>query len=73
MGFAQTSVPYNWTFKQIKQDPLRDLEAVKASRDILFAIMKPTTALCSSMISGSDGILVESEGYGIEMYTRNHC
>ncbi len=67
MGFAQTSVPYNWTFEQIKQDPLRDLEAVKASRDIF---CDNETNHCIMLLNdfGSDGILVESEGYDYPWY-----
>ena len=58
----------HWSFEQIKQDPLHDLEAVKAYRDIMFCDNEANHCIMLLDDFGSDGILVESEGYDYPRY-----
>ncbi|SDB58534.1 hypothetical protein SAMN02910317_03075 [Ruminococcaceae bacterium FB2012] len=59
----------HWSFEQIKQDPLHDLEAVKAYRDIMFCDNEANHCIMLLDDLGSDGILVESEGYDYPRYS----
>ena len=59
----------HWSFEQIKQDPLHDLEAVKAYRDIMFCDNEANHCIMLLDDFGSDGILVESEGYDYPRYS----
>lgn len=59
----------HWSFEQIKQDPLHDLEAVKAYRDIMFCDNEANHCIMLLDDCGSDGILVESEGYDYPRYS----
>ncbi|MBR6967552.1 MAG: hypothetical protein IKH78_03375 [Ruminococcus sp.] len=60
----------HWSFDQIKQDPLHDLEAVKTYRDIMFCDNEVNHCIMLLDDFGSDGILVESEGYDYPRYRR---
>jgi hypothetical protein len=53
----------HWTFEQIKQNPLHDIEVVKAYRDIMFCDNEANHCIMLLDGFGNDGILVESEGY----------
>ena len=59
----------HWSFKQIKQDPLHDIEAVKAYRDIMFCDNETNHCIMLLDDFGSDGILIESEGYDYPRYS----
>ena len=59
----------HWSFEQIKQNPLHDLEAVKAYRDIMFCDNEANHCIMLLDDCGSDGILVESEGYDYPRYS----
>ena len=59
----------HWSFEQIKQDPLHDFEAVKAYRDIMFCDNEANHCIMLLDDCGSDGILVESDGYDYPRYS----
>ena len=53
----------HWSFEQIKQNPLQDLDVIKAYRDIMFCDNEANHCIMLLDGFGNDGILVESEGY----------
>ena len=64
-------IPINhWTFEQIKRSPLLDLEVVKAYHSNMFYDNGINHCIMLLDGAGSDGILVESEGYDYPRYRR---
>ena len=60
----------HWNFEQIKQNPLQDLDVIKAYRSKMFYDNGTTHCIMLLDDCGNDGILVESEGYD---YPRFAC
>ena len=52
----------HWSFEQIKQDPLHDLEAVKAYRDLMFCDNEANH--CIMLLDGAGGDGVARRGRG---------
>ncbi len=63
-------VRWHWVFEQIKQNPLRDLDVIKAYKDLMFCDNEANHCIMLLYDCGSDGILVESEGYDYPRYRR---
>ena len=59
----------HWNFEQIKQNPLQDIEVVKAYRDIMFCDNEANHCIMLLDDCGNGGILVESEGYDYPRYS----
>lgn len=59
----------HWDFEQIKQNPLKDLDVIKAYKDLMFCDNEANHCIMLLDDCGSDGILVESEGYDYPRYS----
>ena len=59
----------NWKFHEIMENPMRDLDVCKAYRDIMFCDNETNHCIMLLDDFGSDGILVESEGYDYPRYS----
>lgn len=59
----------NWKFHEIMENPMRELDVCKAYRDIMFCDNETNHCIMLLDDCGSDGILVESEGYDYPRYS----